>query len=48
MSWYSTSDGSDDLTNWEKCNAEIDRAFRKAVAIECDMELLDWSRLARI
>ncbi len=26
----------------------MNTAFRKPVAIECDMELLDWSRLARI
>ncbi len=45
---YSFSDGADDMTQWEKCEAEMNAAFREPVAIECDVLLIDWRRLARI
>jgi hypothetical protein len=48
VEWFSTSDGEDDLTQWEKAELEINSAIRKSVAIECDIRLLDWKRLARI
>ena len=46
--WFSKSDGSDDLTQWERAKSETDLPSSRSVGIECDVLLLDWKRLALI